>query len=206
MSVEHIDFLVEESSMETALRKLVPKIIGNMSFEVHPFLCKDDLLLKLRNRLVGYAAWIPDTWRVVIIVDRDDDDCHMLKSRLEGMAADVGLVTRSCAHGGPYVVVNRLAIEELEAWYFGDWEAVRTSYPRVSRTIPAQAGYRNPDSVAGGTWEAFERILRRAGYFKEGLAKIEAADTVASNMDPTRNRSRSFQVLRSALEDLAAIP
>jgi hypothetical protein len=26
------------------------------------------------------------------------------------------------------VVVNRLAIEELEAWYFGDWEAVRAAY------------------------------------------------------------------------------
>jgi len=119
------------------------------------------------------------------------------------MAADAGLVPRSKAGRKPYVVVNRLAIEELEAWYFGDWEAVRLSYPRVAATIPAQAKYRVPDAVAGGTWEAFERVLQKAGYFKIGLAKIEAAKAIAANMEPTRNGSRSFQALRDALAEMA---
>jgi len=35
--------------------------------------------------------------------------------------------------------------------------------------------------VAGGTWEALERVFRKAGYFKMGFAKIEAAKT---NRDP----------------------
>jgi hypothetical protein len=39
-------------------------------------------------------------------------------------------------------------------------------YPRVSKSTPERAKYRDPDAIAGGTWEAFERILQNAGYFK----------------------------------------
>jgi hypothetical protein len=102
------------------------------------------------------------------------------------------------------MVVTRLAIEELEAWYFGDWEAVRAAYPRLPATIPAQAKYRDPDAIVGGTWEALERILQKAGYFSLGLAKIEAARAIAAHMVPERNTSRSFQILRNALADMAA--
>lgn len=204
MTVEHIELVVEEPSMEAALRVLLPKVVGTVSFEVYAHQCKDELLARLPARLRGYAAWIPDTWRIVVVVDRDDDDCDRLKARLETMARGARLVTRSTAGSQPYVVVNRLAIEELEAWYFGDWEAVRASYPRVPATIPSQVKYRVPDAVAGGTWEAFERVLQKAGYFKSGLAKIEAARTIAANMIPARNSSQSFQVLREALAEMAA--
>jgi hypothetical protein len=74
----------------------------------------------------------------------------------------------------------------------------------VPRTIPARAGYRDPDAVSGGTWEAFERILKRAGYFRDGLAKIEAARAIAPKMDPARNSSRSFQALRNVLEEFVS--
>jgi broad specificity phosphatase PhoE len=99
--------------------------------------------------------------------------------------------------------VNRLVIEELEAWYFGDWEAVRKAYPKVNATIPSQGKYRSPDAIKGGTWESFERVMKAAGYFKTGLRKIEAARAVAAHMDPSRNRSRSFQVLHEALAEMA---
>jgi hypothetical protein len=204
MTVEHVEVLVEEPSMEAALRLLLPKIIGPLSFEVYPHQCKDELLARLPARLQGYAAWTPDTWRSVVVVDRDDDDCDELKARLEKMAAGAGLLTRSKAGGKPYVVVNRLAIEELEAWYFGDWQAVRASYPRVPPTIPLQAKCRVPDAIAGGTWEALERVLQRAGYFEIGLAKIEAAKTITANMVPVHNSSRSFRVLREALAEIAS--
>jgi hypothetical protein len=91
----------------------------------------------------------------------------------------------------------------LEAWYFGDWKAVRTAYPGVSSTVPKQARYRDSDAIRGGTWEAFERILQKAGYFQGGLRKIEAARTIAAHMEPSRNSSCSFQVLRSALMEIA---
>jgi len=189
--------------MESALRVLLPKIIGSLSFEVYPHQCKEELLQHLPERLKGYASWIPPGWRILVVVDRDDDDCAKLRARLDRMAADAGLLTKSAARKGSFAVVNRLAIEELEAWYFGDWEAVRTAYPRVSETVPAKKKYRHPDAIRGGTWETFERLLQASGYFVGGLRKIEAARTIAEHMDPSRNRSPSFAAMRDALAGLS---
>lgn len=130
----------------------------------------------------------------------------MLKQKLEAIAAKAGLITPHHPVGGlcssSYIVVNRLAIEELEAWYFGDWEAVCTAYPRASRTVSTKARFREPDSIRGGTHEALLRVLQQAGYFTSGLRKIEAARAIAEHMVPSRNTSPSFCALRDALKDL----
>ena len=202
MSIDHVEILVEEPSMEEVLRLLLPKLLRDITFQIYPHQCKQELLNRLPERLKGYSKWIPNNWRIVVIVDRDDSDCLGLKSMLEQIAFGAGLITRSQAHGNPYHVVNRLAIEELEAWYFGDWDAVREAYPKVPASIPARAKYRDPDDISGGTWEAFEYVLQRSGYFKSGLRKIEAARTIAPYMIPERNGSRSFQVLRTALTEM----
>jgi hypothetical protein len=201
---DHIEFLVEEASMEAALRLLVPRIIGAVSFEVYPFQCKQNLLGSLPNRLRGYAAWLPDNYRIVVIVDRDDDDCRNLKRTLDEHAQAAGLVTRTESLARDYQIVNRLAVQELEAWFFGDWEAVCQAYPRVNRNIPTKKGFRHPDDISGGTWEALERHLRRAGYFKTGLRKVEAARSITQHMEPARNRSLSFQVFRHALSEMTS--
>ena len=187
--------------MEAFLRLLIPKILSDTSFEVHAHQGKADLLKQLPTRLAGYASWLPDMWRIVVIVDRDDDDCAGLKERLEAMAAEVGLATRSTDRTA-YTVANRLAIEELEAWYFGDWDAVRAAYPRVSATVPAKARFRDPDAIRGGTWECFEQVLQRAGYFRGGLRKIAAARAVAEHLVPDRNTSQSFRALLDVLAEM----
>lgn len=118
---------------------------------------------------------------------------------------EAGLRTRAAARGtATYAVVNRLAIEELEAWYFGDWDAVRAAYPKAPATIPRKAAYRRPDDIRGGTHEALLRVLPQAGYFSGGLRKIEAARAIAAHMVPSRSTSPSFCVLRDALRDLEA--
>ena len=55
MTVEHVELLVEEPSMEAALRIALPRILGNLSFEVYPHQCKDELLQRLPQRLRGYG-------------------------------------------------------------------------------------------------------------------------------------------------------
>jgi len=201
MSIERLQILAEEPSMEVALRSLLPKMLGDLPFDLITFQGKPDLLKKLPERLRGYAKWLPSTWRILILVDRDDDDCHELKRRLEQLAKEAGLVTRS-ADRKNWNVVNRLAIEELEAWYFGDWEAVREAYPKAGATITSKKRYRDPDRIKGGTKEAFERVMQRAGYFIGGLRQTEAAQSIARRMVPERNRAKSFQVLRETLEEL----
>jgi hypothetical protein len=190
--------------MEVALRRLLPKMLGETTFEVYPHQGKDELLAQLPGRLRGYSHFIPDDWRILVVVDRDDDDCIRLKGQLELTARDADLATRSSAGGTKYVVLNRIAVEELEAWYFGDWVAVREVYPGLPATVPNKANYRNPDQIRGGTWEAFERLCQKASYFSGGLRKIEAASMIAPRMVPARNTSRSIQVLRDALSEMLA--
>jgi hypothetical protein len=83
------------------------------------------------------------------------------------------------------------------------WQAVRAAFPRVAETIPRKAKFRDADAITGGTWEEFERVMQRAGYFAGGLRKIDAAQQIAPLMDPERNTSPSFQVLRRSLAALA---
>ena len=203
MMVRHLELLVEEPSMEAFLRVLLPRILPEgRTFEVHSFRSKGNLRNRLKNRLRGYARWLPDDWRIVVMLDCDNHDCRTLKEELEAATSESKLRSRSQAGGRTWQVANRVVIEELEAWYFGDWEAVRGAYPRVPNNIPNRARYRDPDAIRGGTWEAFERILKRHGYFTTGLRKVEAARMVGAHVDPERNRSRSFAVF---LDVVAAV-
>lgn len=196
----HFELLVEEPSMEAFLKALLPRLLPqDRTFQVHPFQGKQDLLCKLQARLRGYAAWLPDDYRIVVVVDRDDEDCHELKQRLEDAVSASGLSSRTSANDGRWHVVSRIAIEELEAWYFGDWFAVREIYPRVPETIPNKQGFRDPDAIAGGTWEAFERVLQRHRYFESGLRKVEAARAMGQVIDPERSTSSSFSLFCETL-------
>ena len=193
--IDHIELLVEESSAEAALRELLTRFLKGVSFEIHPHQGKADLLAKLPGRLRGYARFLPDSARVVVLVDRDNDDCIELKNRL----IEASVTAKLLGAGRAFHVVNRLAIEELEAWFFGDWKAVLKAFPKVKPTIPQKSGYRDPDAIAGGTWEALERILKAAGYMKGGLRKTEAAREVGKHLEPGRNSSVSFQHFWRAL-------
>lgn len=191
--------------MEAFLNVLLPRLLPeDRTFAIGVFQGKHALLRELERRLRALASWLPEDHRIVVMVDRDNDDCQELKRRLEDNAGRAGLLTRSRATDRRWQLVNRIAIEELEAWYFGDWEAVRAAYPRVPATTPNKAAYRDPDAAAGGTWEAFERILKRHGYFRTGLRKVEAARAIAPHIDPARNSSQSFGLFASAISEATA--
>lgn len=195
----HIEFLLEEQSAEAALKAILPKILpSNISFHLHVFEGKHDLLRKLSLRLKGYRPWIPDDWRIIVLVDEDRQNCRELKAKLERAAREAGFVTKSSAPpNGNFQVVNRLAIEELEAWFFGDIEALRKAYPKISKTFQHRAKYRDPDAIIGGTHEALARLLRQ--YYPKWLPKTAVAENIALHMEPNRNNSRSFQVFINGL-------
>jgi hypothetical protein len=120
-------------------------------------------------------------------------------------AAAAGLSTATAAPASRRVhVLNRIAVEELEAWFFGDVPAICAAYPRVPVSIGQQAKHRDPDAIAGGTWEALERVLQKGGYHLGGLAKVAAATEIAQHMNVDANRSRSFQVFRDGVRRLVA--
>ncbi|MCJ7760190.1 DUF4276 family protein [Candidatus Bathyarchaeota archaeon] len=200
----HIEFLVEEPSAEAALFNILPKVFEpTTSFAIHPYQGKQDLLKKLPSRLRGYKAWLPRDWRIVVLIDADDDDCRRLKARLEDIAQNSNLLTKSVTRNGSnFQVLNRLAIEELEAWFFGDIEALNAAYPRISLNLGNKAKYRDPDAITGGTWEALERELKKVRYYTGGLSKISAAREISLRMVSERNRSHSFQAFRQGLLEI----
>ena len=143
--------------------------------------------------------------RVLVLIDRDNQDCRELKGQLERMAGDAGLVTKSRAGvDAQFEVANRIVVEELEAWFFGDVVALCDAYDRLSNSLARKRRYRDPDDIAGGTWEALHREMKRVGYYREHFPKIEVARRVSKFMDPARNRSASFQAFREAVEALVA--
>lgn len=199
----HIEMLLEEPSAEAFFAGFLPRVTPEgTTWNLISFQGKANLLANLEKRLKGYASWIPADWRIVVLVDEDRQDCRSLKSQLENAAAAAGLLTKTRAGNASFTVLNRIAVEELEAWFLGDVEALRTAYPGVPANLAQQAKYRNPDAVGGGTWESLERVLQRAGHFRGGLGKIDLARTMAQHLQPSRNRSASFQCFLSGLASL----
>ena len=196
----HLEFLLEERSAEVALKAILPKIVSSdVSRRFHVFQGKHNLLKQLPRRLKSYRLKIPGDWRIVVLIDEDRENCHLLKSKLEQIARDEGFVTKSgVVKNLDFQIVNRLAIEELEAWFFGDPKAVRKAFPRVLKTFEHQAKYRNPDAIVGGTHEALGRLLKR--HYRKGLTKTVVAQKIASHMEPNCNTSTGFQVFVEGLK------
>jgi hypothetical protein len=157
VSILHLEFLVEEASLESALTQLLPKILpSNVTSNIHAYRGKPDLLAKVPNRLKGYQAWLPPDWKIVVLIDEDREDCLKLKKQLEDMAISAGLITKSsCQKDKSFQVLNRIVVEELEAWFFGDVEAICQAYPKVSANLANQQPYRDPDAIKGGTCGSF---------------------------------------------------
>jgi hypothetical protein len=206
-----IEFLVEDASTEAFLEVILPKILDRSIFDncqIHQFGGKDRLLKNLSNRLKGYKNWITDDDKIVVLIDRDRDDCRELKNKIEEIAKDAGLITKSLARDNlKYAVLNRIVIEELEAWYFGDINAICKAYPGVSDNLDKRKGYRDPDSIKGGTAERLKKVLSDAGYHNHQgrLPKTQVAKDIAQYMEPRNNRSESFQIFYTALQEMTSL-
>lgn len=192
--------------MEAALAILAPKMIaGRGTYKIINYQSKSRLLRRLPKRLAGYRPLlINGNVRLIVLVDRDRDACLALKETLEAAAAAAGLTTKTMAAAAGsmiFHVVNRIVCEELEAWFFGDPQAVRAVFPRVPATFESRASYRIPDSIQG-PWEALSRLLVATSSTRNRVSKIDVARRLAEHMDPDRNRSRSFQAFRDGLESI----
>lgn len=199
-----IEFLVEEPSAEEALRHILPKLVrGRARWKLVNLGSKYKLLNALPDRLAAYRDRIArgEQLRVLVLVDRDEDDCTELKCELERMARSAGLKTKTSPDTqGLFHVVNRIAVEELESWFIGDTEALRRTFRSLPPVDASKGIFRNPDN--GGSWEALHRYLKKHGIYKSSYPKIDAARRIAPNLNLQANRSRSFQVFIQGVEAL----
>jgi len=102
----------------------------------------------------------------------------------------------------------RLAIEEVEAWYLGDLQALVQAYPRAK----AEALNRYVQDSACNTWELLadavhpggSAAIKKAGWPLPGQVKHQWAERIGPLLDPDRNVSPSFVKLRDGLRRLVA--
>ncbi|MBS0364051.1 MAG: hypothetical protein JSR98_21975 [Proteobacteria bacterium] len=208
----HAEILIEDSSGAALLEFLLPKIFGEFSdphtWRIHAYRgigripknlsgqadpSKRILLDQLPRILRGYGK-SPGIDVVIVVADTDTRSCADFLSELQTVA--------DACNPKPNVLF-RLAIEEIEAWYFGDRAAVISAYPKAK--IDALNRYAQ-DSVCG-TWEMLADALypggsdaiRRAGWPLPGQVKHEWAEKIGPQMDPARNISPSFVKFREGL-------
>ena len=159
------------------------------------------LLNNLPSLLRGLGRSLEEsTSAVVVVVDLDDDDCLKFKQ-------DLLDVLNTC-NPRPRTLF-RIAIEESEAWLLGDRPAIRAAYPNARDAVLSAYAQ---DSICG-TWEVLADAvhqggaarLRQLGFPADGEAKCDWARNIAPRMNVDSNQSKSFQVFRDGVRNLAGI-
>jgi hypothetical protein len=152
---------------------------------------REGLLDQLPAKLRAYGRVLdPTTDRLLVFLDLDNDSCVDLKRRL--------LATLASCDPRP-VMLFRIAIEELEAFYLGDMAAVRRAFPQAKSS--RMKSYIQ-DSICG-TWELFQEVIKSPVE-----DKVEWAERMARylGLEWKDNNSPSFQQFCRGLRQLTGEP
>lgn len=214
----HFEILVEDQSGKKALDIIVPKIIGGEhTFIVHSYkgighiprnmndaddASKRILLDNLPKLLKGYGRAFenyPGNYQaaVILVCDLDKKCLKVFRENLFGIlrACNPRPETRFC-----------IAIEEGEAWFLGDMNAIKSAYPKAKDAV--LGSYEN-DSICG-TWEKLADaiypggvlMLSKKGWQAVGEEKSRWAEAISPNMDVNNNSSPSFRYFRDKILEL----
>jgi len=213
----HIEILVEDGSGEKLLDAVLPKLLGEQgnphTWRIHSYkgigripknlkpgtdASKRILLDRLPKALRGYGK-TPGTDAVVVVLDSDRRNCVDFLAELKALVAGCNPAPNT---------MFRLAIEEVEAWYLGDRQALQTAYPRAKAEV---LGRYVQDSVCD-TWELLadaihpggSAAIKKVGWPLPGQIKCEWAEKIGPLLEPDRNVSPSFGKLRDGLRLLVA--
>jgi hypothetical protein len=213
----HFEILVEDQSGKVALDILVPKIIGDKhTFDVKSYkgvgripvkmnasvdASKRILLSNLPRLLAGYGRSWQEYPAVVIVVCDLDNKCQKnFRDELIELlnSCNPRPETRFC-----------IAIEEGEAWFFGDIPAIKQAYPKAKDV--ALNTYVS-DSVCG-TWERLadavykggSQQLSKQGWQMVGAEKSAWAENITPHMNLDNNTSPSFNYFLGKLRELAEV-
>lgn len=211
----HIEILVEDSSGEKLLEAVLPRLLGEYgnphTWKMHSYKgigripknlkgssdpSKRILLDRLPKLFQGYGR-TPGIDAVVVVLDTDKRDCVDFLAELKTLAAGCTPAPNT---------LFRLAIEEVEAWYLGDRQALTYAYPRAKPEILN----RYVQDSACGTWELLADAvypggsvaIKKAGWPLPGQVKHEWAEKIGPLLEPDRNESPSFGKLRDGLRRL----
>lgn len=219
----NFEILVEGTSDKTALWPLMSKILGDRGapqtwcirkhqgkgkISDNPALPPDPknktLLHNLCSKLRAYGNEQRDDLVVIVVIDLDDyGDCKKLKEELLALL-------KYCPNRPKCLF--RIAIEEIEAWYFGDRNAILQAYPKAKKSILDNYVQ---DSVCN-TWEKLADAIYSGGSqaltdkgrrnYRVLQQKNEWANEISQNIDVENNVSPSFQYFRDGIRGFAEKP
>jgi hypothetical protein len=182
-SMSRMVFLLEEPSMKALLETLLPRLFPGLSFVLVPHEGKSDLEKSIPRKL---RAWHEPGVRFVVVRDNDGGDCASLKDRLRTL----------CEQGGRPDTLIRIACQELEAWYLGDFTALAVAYddPKLAE-LAGKSKFRDPDALAKPSFEV-ERLVPE-------FQKLEGARRLGPLLTEGSNRSPSFGCFVAGVRCLA---
>ena len=178
-------FLVEEASMADLLDGLLSRFFPGLQFQCVPHQGKQDLARSVPRKLRG---WREPGVRFVVMRDQDGADCRQVKADLVGL----------CKAAGRCDVLVRVVCRELEAWYFGDPDALARAFPQARQSSLRELGkrrFRYPDAVV----RPGDAIANLIPEFRKRLGATRMAQHLSRD-----NRSRSFQVFVEGVEKVWA--
>jgi hypothetical protein len=217
----HFAIHVEDISGKTALEILIPKIISTEqhTFKIHHYkglgriptdlksaskAKTKTLLAKLPGIVQAYgkefSQYPPDYPAVLIVIcDLDDETLSAFRQELLDVVdrCNPKPKTEFC-----------IAIEEGEAWYLGDFAAIKKAYPKAKQKV--LDSYTN-DSICG-TWEKLADAVYSGGSKElsklrgQGVGKEKSnwAKKIPPHMDVDNNLSPSFCYFREKLRGLTS--
>lgn len=178
--------------MSATLRALLPRLFPHWVEEEHWMVIthrgKTALEASIPKKI---GLWQCPSDRFVILRDNDGSDCLRLKARLRALAT-----ARSTTE-----VLIRIVCQELESWFLGDLDAVRSAFGRLhSHARQDSRAFRDPDRLTNAADE-LKTITGIPG-------KVARAKTIAPHLqtDPAQNRSVSFGAFVTGLQHLVASP
>ena len=217
----HFEILIEDESGKQMLNILMPKIISeNDTFKVIGYKgigrlpknltsnsdVKTRILLEQLPRLLkgygktfsGYNSTYKAT--VIVICDLDDKCLKTFRGELFNILnlCNPKPETRFC-----------FAIEEGEAWFLGDINAIELAYPEIKKSV--LNNYEN-DSICG-TWELLadaiysggSQALSKQEWYIIGAEKSAWAKNISLHMDVENNSSPSFRYFYKKIRELSTV-
>lgn len=183
--IEHIVFFLEGPSEQDFLNAFLPAFLpDHIQLHYQVFQGKQDMEKRLGLRMRGWRQ--PHTC-FIVLRDQDSGDCIAIKQGLQQI----------CKSAGQPNVVVRIACRELESFFVGDWAAVSLAFemPALAQ-LAAKAMYRQPD-LLGSPFAELKKYIPQ-------YQKRDGARRIGSHLNPTRNKSKSFEVFMRSIQQIAA--
>lgn len=214
----HFEILVEGQADLTALSILIPKIIckyglphtwkihkhrgiGNIPEKPNSTPNKNDqtLLHNLPSKLRAYGNTDRQDIVVIVLVDLDDKNYSTFKEELENILC--------CCDKKPNTLFC-IAIEEVEAWFLGDSDALKKAYPLAKDSVLKT--YKQDSQC--GTWEILAEAvypgglnsLRKFGKRSNIILNQKRiwAKEICPHLDINSNKSPSFRLFCENIHQL----